>query len=81
MANGVVVGIDRRMALREVADVNERLPAVSWDLELVEERTRATAQLRHAHGLAGRTVCVPHGVGTALGDPCEERLSGQRPVD
>ena len=69
------------MALREVADVNQCLPAVGWDVELVEERTRATAQLRHAYGLAGRAMRVPHGVGATLGDTGEERLRGQRPVD
>ena len=55
--------------------------AVGGTDELVEERARAAAELRHVDLAADRAVRVADGVGAALGDTREQRLRGQRPID
>ena len=77
----MVVRLDVRVALREVADVDERLRRAGRDGELVEERARAAAQLRHARATVRGAMGVPDGVRAALGDPGEKRLGSERPVD
>ena len=78
----MVVGLDLGVPLREVAHVDERLARVRrGDDELVEESAGAAAELRHVDLAVGDAVRVPDGVGSALGDPREQRLRGQRPLD
>ena len=78
---GVVVRLDVRVALREVAHVDERLRRAGRDGELVQERARTAAQLRHARSTLRAAMGVPDGVRAALGDPGEKRLGSERPVD
>jgi hypothetical protein len=66
--------------LRVVADVDERLSGVLGDTDAVEELARARALLVDPDGTLA-AMGVAHGVGAALGDPGQERLRGERPVD
>ncbi len=77
----MVVRLDVRMTLREVPNVDEGLARLRRHRELVEQRARAAAELRHLRGRALAAMCVSDGVGTALGDAREQGLRGQRPVD
>ena len=81
VADGVVVGEEGGVALRVVADVEERVHRVHGDVHDLEERARAGALLVHDDGLAGPAVGVPGRVGAALGNRGEECPAGQRPVD
>ena len=76
----VVVPLDLRMTLREVAHVDERLGRAGRDVELVEEGARAAPKLRDAD-LAVAAVGVPDRIGAPLGDSGEQSLRGERPVD
>ena len=78
---GWLFAVDLGMALRVVADVDERLRCVLRDRDLVEERARAAAELRDGDGSVGSAGRIPDGVGAALGDPGEERLRRERPTD
>ena len=78
----VVVGRDRRMALRVVAHVDEQLGRVRGDLNAIEEVARRRPLLCHDRiGVTGAAVRVPDRVRATLGDPGEQRLRRQRPVD
>jgi hypothetical protein len=81
VANGVVVRGDRRVTLCVVTHVNERLDGFPRDRDLIEERARAGALLVDLDRAARAAVGVPDGVGAALGDPGEQRLGRERPVD
>ena len=82
VAHRVVVGRDRRMALRVVADVDEQLGGALGHVDAVEEEARGRALLRHDRvGVVEAPVGVPDGVGSALGDPGQQRLRGERPID
>src|SRR5205085_1136608 len=80
VADRVVVRVDRRVTLRVVADVDEKLRRRLGDVNPVEELARA-ASLLHDGGVADArsTVRVSDGVGAPFGDPCEQRLGSQRP--
>jgi hypothetical protein len=80
VADGVVVGLDRRMALRVVAHVDERLGRVEGNPDAVEQLARARALLVDA-GSAPAAVRIADGVRAALGDPREQGLGCERPVD
>jgi hypothetical protein len=81
VADRVVVRGDGRMALRVVAHVDERLDGVGRDLDPIEQLARAGALLEHVDGTVRNPVRVPDGVGAALGDPGQQRLRRERPVD
>src|SRR5439155_20811975 len=53
VANRVVVGLDRRVALRIVADVDEDLGRAPWDGHVLDQRARAGPLLVHRDRVAG----------------------------
>ena len=77
----VVVRLDGRVALRVVADVDERLRRAAGDLHAVEEPGRAAVLLVDVDVGPAVPPCVPDRVGAALGDPGEERLRRERALD
>ena len=77
----VVVGLDRRMALRVVADVDERLRRLEGHAQLVQERARAAAALVDGDRPARAAIRVADRVRAALSDAGEQGLSRERPVD
>ena len=78
----VVVGRDGRMALRVVAHVDEQLRRMRGNVDALEQVARRRSLLRHGGiGVAGAAIRVSDRVGASLGDPCEQRLRRQRPVD
>ena len=80
--DGMVVGGDRRMALRVVAHVDEQLGRVGGNTNALEQVARRRPLLRHDRiGVTGAAVRVPDRVRATLGDPCEQRLRRQRPID
>ena len=79
VANGVVVRGDRRVPLRVVADVHQRLARRGGDEDGLEQGARSRLLLVHLERPL-RAVRVADGVCAALGDPGEQRLRGQRPV-
>ena len=81
VADGVVVGGDRRVALGVVADVDQRLRRVARDKDSVEQLARAAALLADRDRSDLGAVRVPDGVSAALGDPGQERLGCERPID
>ena len=82
VADRVVVGGDRRVALRVVADVDEELGGRLRHGDPLEELARGRALLRHDRiGVVRAAVGVADGVGAALGDPGQQRLRRERPVD
>ena len=81
VADGVVVGLDRRVALRVVAHVDEHLVRVAGTCDRVEQLARAGALLHDPDARADPAERVPGRVGTAFGDPGEQRLRGERPLD
>ena len=68
VADRVIVGLDPRMALGVVADVDERLGDGLRDGDLVEEGARAGALLVDLEGAARGPVRITDRVGAALGD-------------
>ena len=78
--DGVVVRLDRGMALGVVADVHQDLVGVLGDLDAVEELAGAGALLVDVDA-AAVPIRVPDGVGAALGDTGEQSLSSERPID
>ena len=82
VAHGMVVGRDRGMALRVVADVEEDLRRVGRNRDPLEHLARAGALLVDGRRPLGRAPKrVTDRVGAALGDPREQRPRGQRAVD
>ena len=77
----MVVGEDRGVALRVVANVNERVRRVTRERDRVEQRRRARALLVNRRFGAGATVGVADRIGAALRDPGEKRLGRERSVD
>ena len=77
----VVVGEEGRMALREIADVNECLDDIVWELDGVEELRRARSLLVEGHRRRAAAVGVTGGVSASLGDTCEKCLRRERPID
>ena len=77
----MVVGDDRGVALRVVANVNEGLGGAGRQLESVEEGGRTGSLLVDRDLLPRTSVGVADGVGTALGDAGQQRLRGKRPID
>ena len=78
---GWLFASDRRVALRVVADVDERLGRVGR-----ERRRRRAARSRRSAACGrrvrpSRAVRVADGVGAALRDPGEQGLRRERPVD
>ena len=69
------------MALREVADVEDRLRGLPRHGDLVEESACAAAQLRDVDPPVAVAVGVSDGVSSALGDPGEQRLGRERASD
>ena len=79
--DGMVVGLDPRMALRVVAHVENRLIRLLRDCQAVEERARSGALLVERQ-VAGRdAVRIARGVRAALRDAREQGLSRERSVD
>ena len=82
VADGVVVGRDRRVALRVVADVHEQLRGRLRDGDPLEQAAGRSSLLRDDRVLvARRSVGIADGVGPALCDAGEQRLRRERPVD
>jgi len=81
VAHRVVVGVDRRMALRVVPDVDEKLVDLLRDRDPFEELRRRRALLDDGGvGVVRGPVGVPDGVGAAFGDRSEQGLRSQRPL-
>ena len=76
----VVVGLDHGVALGVVAHVDEHLARVLRDLDAVEELARAGALLVDLN-VAAVAIRIADRVGAALGDTCQQSLSGERPID
>ena len=82
VADGMVVGRDRGMALRVVADVDEQLGRRLRHGDPLEQLARRRPLLRDDRiGVLRAPVGVADGVGASLGDPCEQGLSRERPVN
>src|SRR5262245_17871556 len=81
VADGVVVGGDLRVPLRVVAHVQEGLARVLRDVEAVEERARSGALFVKLEVTAVGAIGVANRVGAPLGDPCEQGLARECPVD
>jgi len=82
VADRMVVGRDRRVALGVVPDVHEHLGRLAWDGDPLEELRGGRPLLHDGRiRLVVGAVGVPDGVGAALGDGCEERLCGQGALD
>jgi len=82
MPDRMVVGRDRRVALRVVAHVDEELGRGGGNVDPLQELARGCPLLRHDRvGIAGNAVRVPDRVGSPLGDPGQQRLRGERPID
>ena len=80
--HGMVVGGDRRRALREVADVQEDLRCEGRHRELLDQRAGARLLLVHHEARAAAVaVGVADRVLATLGDPREQRLRGERAID
>ena len=78
----VVVGRDRRMALRVVAHVDENLGRVRWHRDPLEQTARGRALLRDDRiPVGGAAMGIPDCVRAAVGDPRKERLRRERAVD
>ena len=77
----MVVGEQGGVALRELAHVDERLGGVVWQLDAVEERRCPRPLLVDMHAAVSSAVRVSDGIGTTLGDPGEQGLRGQRPIN
>jgi hypothetical protein len=82
VAHRVVVGGNRRVALRVVPDMDEQLGRLGRHRDPVEEH-RGRRPLLDDGGVAapGQAIGVADGVGAALGDRGQERLRGERPLD
>ena len=80
VANGVVVRRDRRMPLRVVADVDERLPRRRGKGDRVEHRARAGLLLVDGEW-AIRADCISDSIRPALGDPGQQCLSRKCSID
>ena len=81
VANGVVVGRERRVAFGVVTDVDEELVRSLGDAHEVEELARPGALLVHRNGNPVAPEGVSRGVRAAAGNGCQKRLSGQRLID
>ena len=80
VADRMVVGDDRRVALRVVAHVDERLRRVAGGRRPSSSSAVAPVCCLCTSSAARAAVRVADGVGAALGDPGEQRLGGERPV-
>jgi hypothetical protein len=80
VADGVVVGLDARVPLGVVADVDQRLGRARGDDDLLEQGARAGALLVDRDRAISGPVRVADRVGAALGDSGEERLRRQRVI-
>ena len=69
VADRVVVGLDPRVTLRVVTDVDQGLCHALGELHLLEQGAGAGALLVDRDGACPAPVRVPDRVGTALGDP------------
>jgi hypothetical protein len=79
--NGVVVRLEARVALRVVADVDERLRGAGGHVDLVEKAARARPPLVDGQVDPGAAVAVAGGVGSPLGDRGHEDLGGESGLD
>jgi hypothetical protein len=78
--DGVVVRLDRGVALGVVANVDEHLGGVVGDADAIEERTGTGALLANRDAPA-RAVGIADGVGATLGDSRQQSLGGERAVE
>ena len=70
------------MALGVVANVDEQLVRMGRHADPVEQATCRSPLLGDDRVLVlSASICVPHGVGAAIGDSREQRLRSERPVD
>src|SRR5262249_25896594 len=82
VADRMVVGRDRRVALRVVPHVHEQLGRLGRHRDAVEEHGGRRPLLDDRHVAAPRqAVGVPDRVGATLGDRGQERLGGEGPLD
>ena len=80
--NGMVVGVDRGVALGVVAHVHQQLRHILGHRDPLEELRGGRALLDDGGVFLGsRAVGVPDGVGPSLGDGGEQCLRSQRPLD
>ena len=78
----VIVGGDRRMALRVVADMHENLGRVFRNGDPLEQMPRRRPLLGHDRIAIRRPpIGVTDCIRAAVGDPGQERLRGKRAVD
>src|SRR5215207_1433615 len=81
VADGMVVGLDRRVALGVVAHVDERLRGLGRHRDLIHEGAGAGALLVDVDRSVGPSDRVANGVGATLGDRRQQRLGSQSPRD
>jgi RNA polymerase primary sigma factor len=81
VSDRVVVHLDVGMPLRVVADVQQRLGRVPRDDDLVQQRARSAAELRHFYGAVPTAEGIPDRVAAALRDSGEQSLRRERPLD
>jgi hypothetical protein len=81
VADRVVVGLDRGVALRVVPHVHEHLAGARRDVHAVEQPARAAALLDDVDPRAYAPEGVSGRIGAAFGDPGQQGLRRQRPVD
>ena len=81
VADRMVVGLDPGVALRVVAHVDQGLARAGREDDLLEQSAGAGALLVDRRLARAAPVGVPDGVGAALGDPGEQGLGRERPVD
>jgi hypothetical protein len=81
VADGVVVRLERGVALRVVADVHERLAGIRRHADRIQKLARSSALLVHGQGHLGAAVAVADRVGASSGDSREEGLSSKGAID
>jgi hypothetical protein len=81
VADRVVVGSQAGVALRVVAHVDEHLARAHRNCQPVDERARPASLLVHHELDVAAAIGVADGVGSALGDCGQERLSRQGLID
>ena len=81
MADRVVVGLDPRVTLRVVTHVDQRLGGAGGEQYLFQQCARPGALLVDGDRARPSAVRVPDRVRAALGDPGEQGLGRERPVE
>src|SRR4051812_13411553 len=79
VADGMVVGGEARMSLREVADMDEEVRRLLGHADALEQRRRSRTLLVDGDPGAGGAVGIAHGVGASFGDPGQEGAGRDSP--